>query len=447
MSYEFDAVGNRTKRTDYEGRETTYHYDNLNRLQNFKHITSAGSTIGGGIQDYGASYNYDALSRLTLAENYTGTVTFQYDNRNRVTQTQDVYGQTLNYAYDENGNRTQLKLNNVVHTSYAYDAVNRLTTLTDDANQNFTFGYDVANKLTTKTLPNGVVTSYNYDGMNRLKELKHQQGSTVLADNNYSYNPANQISNIAELTQTKTFGYDNVDRLTSMTSPTSLGENYSFDAVGNRTSSHLSSFYNYEANNRLRESETHTKLNYDYNGNPTEINRPDSTTTFTWDYENRMVTANNGEIIKFEYDALGRRVYRHNTGNNETKMRYTYDGQDVVMDDDGSTITKYQNGLGIDNKLKLKTNGVSKYFLQDHLGSTTALTNSSGSIVESATYDSFGNATGNLTTRYGYTGREFDADLGLQYSRARWYDATVGRFISEDPIGFAGGDVNLYAYV
>jgi RHS repeat-associated protein len=82
-----------------------------------------------------------------------------------------------------------------------------------------------------------------------------------------------------------------------------------------------------------------------------------------------------------------------------------------------------------------------------NLGSTTASTNKSGTIIESASYDSFGNATGNLSTRYGYTGREFDADLGLQYSRARWYDATVGRFISEDPIGFAGGDVNLYGYV
>jgi RHS repeat-associated protein len=100
-----------------------------------------------------------------------------------------------------------------------------------------------------------------------------------------------------------------------------------------------------------------------------------------------------------------------------------------------------------DNKLKLKTGGVSKYFLQDHLGSTTALTNSSGSVVESATYDSFGNSTNNLSTRYQFTGREFDADLGLQYSRARWYDATLGRFVSEDPIGFGGGDVNLFGYV
>jgi RHS repeat-associated protein len=118
-----------------------------------------------------------------------------------------------------------------------------------------------------------------------------------------------------------------------------------------------------------------------------------------------------------------------------------------VQDNNDGIITKYQNGLGIDNKLKMVTNGQAKYFLQDHLGSTTALTNSSGNITESASYDAFGNATVNLTTRYSYTGREYDSDIGLQYSRARWYSSELGRFISEDPIGFAGGDVNLYGYV
>ena len=93
-----------------------------------------------------------------------------------------------------------------------------------------------------------------------------------------------------------------------------------------------------------------------------------------------------------------------------------------------------------------------------------------GAIVSSTSYDSFGNAipkqaagsaassagnaassTGsavpNIATSYRYTGREYDADIGLYYYRNRWYDPEVGRFISEDPIGFAGGDINLYGYV
>ena len=58
-----------------------------------------------------------------------------------------------------------------------------------------------------------------------------------------------------------------------------------------------------------------------------------------------------------------------------------------------------------------------------------------------------GNAAPNIATSYRYTGREYDADTGLYYYRNRWYDPEIGRFISEDPIGFAGGDINLYGYV
>ncbi|MBK8148552.1 MAG: RHS domain-containing protein [Acidobacteria bacterium] len=95
----------------------------------------------------------------------------------------------------------------------------------------------------------------------------------------------------------------------------------------------------------------------------------------------------------------------------------------------------------------MQTGSDVRYFIADHLGSTNALTDSSGNVTSSASYDSFGNASGNLATRYKFTGREYDDFTGLHYYRARWYDSSLGRFISEDPIAFAGGDVNLYGYV
>jgi hypothetical protein len=108
---------------------------------------------------------------------------------------------------------------------------------------------------------------------------------------------------------------------------------------------------------------------------------------FYWDQENRLYeVSNKKQKIRFRDDALGRRISRSIAGGKEN-TKFTYDGNDVVLDDNSGVITKYQNGLGIDNKLKMLTNGVSKYFLQDHLGSTTALTNSSGSVIESATDD------------------------------------------------------------
>jgi RHS repeat-associated protein len=113
-----------------------------------------------------------------------------------------------------------------------------------------------------------------------------------------------------------------------------------------------------------------------------------------------------------------------------------------------SSTVEYQNGLGIDNKLEGESGiGESQYYLQDHLGSTNGLTDSTGAITSQTSYDSFGNQTGNLNTRYQFTGREKNDVTGLYYYRARWYDSKLGRFISEDPIGFGGGDVNLFGYV
>jgi RHS repeat-associated protein len=176
---------------------------------------------------------------------------------------------------------------------------------------------------------------------------------------------------------------------------------------------------------------------------------PAGTTTFTWNEENQLtqVTLPNGLTVSYRYDALGRRLQR--TTNAGADERYVYDGADVLLDlnADWSVAATYLNGPGIDNHLRQTsaTTGVA-YFLSDHLGSTAALTDSAGSIVEQISYDSFGNRVGSSRTRYGYTGRERDPDTGQLYYRARFYDPQIGRFTSEDPIGLSGG-INSFAYV
>jgi RHS repeat-associated protein len=79
-------------------------------------------------------------------------------------------------------------------------------------------------------------------------------------------------------------------------------------------------------------------------------------------------------------------------------------------------------------------------YLTDSLGCTIALTDPTGNSQVQYSYDPYGNmnATGSTTNSYTYTGREFDG-LGLYYYRARYYDPATGRFLSEDPTGFAGG--------
>jgi len=150
---------------------------------------------------------------------------------------------------------------------------------------------------------------------------------------------------------------------------------------------------------------------------------------------------------------LGRRVTENMSSriHSDDNFNYTYDGQDVLREDRLGSITKYQNGPGIDNKISQNNWAGTQYFIQDHLGSTTGLADSSGDLTVRISYDSFGNVPGGIydqdALRYLFTGREYLSLFGLQYSRARWYDPNLGRFISEDPIGFAGGDINLYGYV
>jgi RHS repeat-associated protein len=163
----------------------------------------------------------------------------------------------------------------------------------------------------------------------------------------------------------------------------------------------------------------------------------------------------NGQSVGYAYDALGRRASR--TAGGQTTS-FLYDGADVVLDraSDGSSVD-YLNGARVDDKLRLISSSggagggagasvSSHYFLQDHLGSTIALTDTNGGVIERQEYEPFGASSGSALTRYGYTGRERDEATGLMDYRARWYDPQQARFISEDPIGFQGG-LNFYAYV
>jgi RHS repeat-associated protein len=131
---------------------------------------------------------------------------------------------------------------------------------------------------------------------------------------------------------------------------------------------------------------------------------------------------------------------------------YVYDGLNMVTEYTGSSTvrSKYVFGLGLDEPLSIDQAGSLYYYHQDSLGSVNRLTNASGSVARTYSYDSFGkitSQTGTLDQPFTFTGREYDPETGLYYYRARYYDPKAGRFISKDPIGFMGGDVNLFRYV
>jgi RHS repeat-associated protein len=190
----------------------------------------------------------------------------------------------------------------------------------------------------------------------------------------------------------------------------------------------------------------------DSNGNLSQKVEGGTTWTYVWDAENRLKWVCNttpctqgGAVASFLYDALGRRVEKVAGGVTTT---YSYDGEAILRQIAGSSTLNFVHGPRIDEPLAQEdAGGALAYFHADGLGSIVKTTSSAGAVTSTRRYDGFGNFELGAANGYAFTGREWDTETGMAYYRARYYDPKVGRFISEDPIGLEGGDINLYAYV
>jgi RHS repeat-associated protein len=199
-------------------------------------------------------------------------------------------------------------------------------------------------------------------------------------------------------------------------------------------------------------STSNATYTYDYNGNTVTKNDSTGITTYNWDYENRLtsvVLPGSGGTVSFKYDPFGRRIYKSSTSGTSV---FAYDGGNLIEETNpsGTPVARYAHqGINVDEPLVMLRSGATSYYHADALGSVTSLSNSSGALAQTYAFDSFGKQTassGSLTNPFQYTGREFDSDTGLYFYRARYLDASTGRFLSEDPLMFGGGP-NFYDYV
>jgi len=473
--FSYDARDNRLTSTKPDGIVLTSDYDGLSRML----------TLTGG--DVARSYSYDPQSNLLSANDSLNgldgaQVAFTYDQENRVktATTSNLFGalaenNSFNYVYDALDRRATMMDSFSGITSYGYDPVDRLTRITTPQGDDFTVSYDLAGRRLRRAAPNTSEIMRSYEPQTgRLARHTQSINGSVFNDFAYNYTVRGNIASIIEgggITRTRQYSYDAIERLTNVTVPERPFEVevYELDAEGNRLSSHLSAMHQTDAANRLTDDDNYTYV-YDLNGNLTSKLAKAGTGLSDWEYrydalDQLIEVTQDGLLVEsYRYDAFGRRslISTAQGAGLTNNIGIVNQGADRLLDianDNvaGTALTKrYTHNAVVDAPLQLEifdTAGAfeARYtYHPDHLGSIRFLTDSTGEIVNSYDYDSYGRPQFGVTVveqPFQYTGREWNEATGLYHYRARAYDADTGRFLQEDPVWFSAGDLNVYRYV
>jgi RHS repeat-associated protein len=501
-SYLYDLAGNLIWKQDRLDQITRYDFDKLGRVVQERWKNTAGTTIRT------MPFTYDNLGRLVGAADATSSPAasygFVYDALGRVTQaTHAIGGLTssvvVDQAFDAGGNRTQLKAKvgaaNDFVNNYAFDALNRVTQITQQsqtggnpvAAKRIDLAYDASDRLSYIWRYSSLDTSeyvgrvkyIAYDKAGRLTDMKYDGGGITTIDYDVRYNE--HLLDYATITTasavTIDFGYDTVDQVNSV-DYTGTGMpadvSHTYDDAGNRTNTG----YSTGAMNRLASDGVYN-YQYDARGNRTLRTKiSDNTKTeYTWDHRNRLTGVKfksaGGTVTKevqYSYDAFNRLVRRRLDADGAgaggfTDTFWVYDGDQAILEFSNGAATapshRYLWGPAVDQILadeQVATGSPNdvRWPLADWQGTIrdvatyNAATNVT-TIANHKVYEAFGKVHSEsgptVDTIFGFTGRYFDDDTGLQWNLNRWYDPGVGRWLSEDPIGFAAGDPNLYRYV
>ncbi len=448
--YTYDAAGNLLTQTDALGQKTTYTYDALNRMVTKQ--SSAPFTKPN-------TYTYDTCysGRLCMIDDGAMPVMyFGYDGLGRMNYASDIYpGLTTQYAYTPGG---------------------RLTSLTDPSGRSVDYAYDFQNPLSPKvgqvvqvsTTYNGTTTvlanNIAYYPFGPMAAFGFGNGKGYQAQFDSAYRPTLRTDGVYAESITN---YDGADNILTRSAPGIQG--FTYDALNRLyTVTDSNGFgnlaYLYDPNgNRQSETRNGTATSYIYNpagsnwlsqaGSETRLANPDGSTASTTSlgalsydgYGDLTAVAAAGSV--YAYDPFGRRNWK-NVGNAWTAFAYGPRGE--LLYETNQTSTKayvYLNGMLL---ARIDNNSQIYYYHNDHLGTPQTMTDSTGTTVWKATYEPFGKATvtvtvSTITNNLRMLGMYAD-ETGLYYNGHRYYDPKIGRYISSDPIGLAGG-LNTYAYV
>ena len=419
-----------------------------------------------GLSAFSSTASYDALGRMAALVSPVGSFAYSYDGVTTRPQSLSYpNGQSTNYTYFPNAGDHRLQqlkhltpgAATISQYDYTHDAVGNITTWSQQVGANpaklYTLGYDAADQLTSAVVsgPNPLPTpsrfAYAYDSAGN--RTAQQLDDAVMGA---SHNNRNQL--VSRQPSGALLFKGSVNEAATMTvggKPAQVGADNSFAGqatVSSGTSNVVVAATDASGNTRtntyqVSQSGATGSYTYDANGSLTG----DGTKTYQWDAENRLVAIIQGgtTLAAFSYDGKGRRAQKTAGG---VTHSYVYDAADVIEERLGSGSTyRYVRGPGVDEHWAMRDgSGTVSYYLADHLGSVVQTTNAAGAVTLAREYDPYGNLlSGASTAGYAFTGREWDAETGLYYYRARYYDPSLARFVSEDRV--RDGQGSRYGYV
>jgi RHS repeat-associated protein len=484
----YDLVGNTTVITDARSLTTTYGYDNAYQLTGITYHDS-GTTPN-------VSYVYDNLGRRTVMTDGTGTSLYYYDSLNRLTSYQNGAGNSMGYGYDLASRITSITYPGTSHTvTRGYDDANRVTSVQDWLNHTTSFGYNQDGALTSQSYPNSTQMTVGRDAAQEVTSITHvyTPTSSNIVSFTYSYDPVGVLSSTVDSpTGSHSYSYDQLYRLLGDQIPGVTGSNwtYSYDAGteitstttyinGGKTTTGTRTFDAADELKTLVETQggtTTRKLSLTYNNNGDRLTLADSVSgvsnAYTYDQEDRLTKYTSGGTTSFSYgyNGDGLRMSKLNNlggppppkpgvpgvptpGQNPQAplvgpIQYTWDiaeGLPLMVQDAGGS---YIYGPGAEIVEQIDNSNNAYYYHADQLGSIRAVTNSSGTVADSYSYDAYGNTTassGTVLNQFKYAGEYQDAESNLYYLRARYYDPATQQFLTIDPL--VSGTEQPYGYV
>jgi RHS repeat-associated protein len=464
----YDGLSRIATITDGKGQEREFVYDKLDRVTSVTLKNSAGAVLATET----ASYDYDGnMTTRVDVEGTTKTTTSEFDALNRLKKETLPGAKTNEYTYDATGNVLSVKTNATDTVSYSYDDVNLVSKLSEPPDTTggvapeTVFSYDTRNNRTQTLYPNGVQVDQTYLGDDAVKTIEAKKGATTLRKFTYDYVKGARNTDLRQSVVDKdsnktTYTYDPLDRLKraeTRTSGNALVDDYQYDydAASNRTKQTVQIGAGTPAVTTYAYNQL-SQLCWKVGGTSSAdcSTTPTGATTYAYDANGNQTTGGYGYNVKDQTTSINGTALTY-LGLNQNELTgigsdtFQNNGMGVAEQTSGSNTYRFRRDPS-GTLLSTKQPGGRYYYIQDALGSTVALTDSSGAVANSYKYDPYGalaGSSGTVPNPFKFAGGH-DTGQGVYHFGARQYDPALARWTSADPLDQIGDlqQANRYSY-